>query len=96
MAMTLETYPRRNEQLLTQESSGTLILFNLDNGQYYALNEVGSRVWDLSDGTLSVSQIVETISGEYDAPADAVRADVLELLEELADEGIVSEGESVG
>ena len=90
-----ESRPARNEQLLTQQSAGTLILFNLEDGQYYALNEVGTRIWELSDGTRSIAEMVTIVSQEFDAPSEMVEADVMQLLEELAHEGMVSEDEGV-
>ncbi|MDQ3396353.1 MAG: PqqD family protein [Deinococcota bacterium] len=85
-----ETRPKRKEKILKQETPETLVLLNLDDGQYYALNEVGGRVWDLCDGSYRVSELVATICQEYDAPDGVVEADVLELLEELADAGLLA------
>jgi hypothetical protein len=89
MTQRCDGFPVRNDQLLTQESSGTLVLFRLDDGQYYALDDVGIRIWGLCDGTRSVPDIVEVIRREYDAPADQIQADVRELLDDLVREGLV-------
>jgi hypothetical protein len=37
-----------------------------DLDSIYTLNEVGSAVWGLLDGETSVSQIIDTISGDYE------------------------------
>ena len=37
--------------IVKQEVSGSLLLFNMQDGQYYTLNDVGRRVWELCDGT---------------------------------------------
>jgi hypothetical protein len=89
----LESRPRRREQILTQQASDTLVLFNLDEGQYYALDEVGGKIWQLCDGSQSVLLMISKISEEYDAPSRVVEDDVLELLRELASERLVAEGE---
>jgi hypothetical protein len=83
-------FPKRNEQILSQRVSGTLVLLNVDDGQYYTLNEVGSRVWELCDGTTSVAEMAALICRDFDAPLDTVRADVLELIAELADGHLVT------
>jgi hypothetical protein len=87
----LENYPKQRERILAQQSSGTLVLLNLDQGNYYALNRVGSRAWELCDGTRSVGQMVDIISREYDAPPEVVAADLLELLGDLENEDLLSE-----
>ena len=61
-------YLKPAERTLTQQVSGTVVLLNPDNGEYYALDEVGSRVWELCDGVRSLADVVSVICGEYDAP----------------------------
>jgi Coenzyme PQQ synthesis protein D (PqqD) len=83
--------PFRSDQVLVQESSGTLVLLNLESGKYYSLDEVGGRVWELSDGIRTVEDIVIQLCQEYDQSAEIVRTDVLELLQDLADERIITD-----
>ena len=88
----LESHPRRREKIIAQQASGTLILLNLEDGHYYTLNEVGGRVWVLCDGSRRVLDVVATICQEYDATAETIAADILELLEELVNEQLVVNG----
>jgi hypothetical protein len=90
----LKDHPKRNEQVLTQRAAdGAFFLFDLNRGEFYALNDVGERVWELSDGSRSVYDLIRVICKEFEAPADVVEADVVELLASLADEGLL---ENVG
>ena len=72
-----------------QRAADQWILLDVENGQYYALDEVSGRVWDLCDGSHSVSAMVAALCQEYDAPAEAVEEDVLTFLGEMADERLV-------
>ena len=81
--MSLESYPLRKQQVIAQKASNDFLLFNMHDGNYYSLNEVGSRIWELCDGDHSVAQLVEALKAEYDAPAESLAEDVLELLGEL-------------
>ena len=87
-----DAYLRRKEEVIAQENSGALVLFNMDDGQYYSLNEIGGRIWELCDGSRSVRQVVSILCEEYDGPAEIVHSDALELLEELVLEGMLLEG----
>jgi hypothetical protein len=78
-----DTYLRRKDHVIAQENSGALVLFNMDDGQYYSLNEIGNRIWELCDGSRSVGQVVSILCEEYDGPAEIVNSDARELLEEL-------------
>jgi hypothetical protein len=45
-----ESCPKRGEQVIAQKASNDLLLFNIDDGNYYSLNAIGSRIWELCDG----------------------------------------------
>jgi hypothetical protein len=84
-----ETIPRRAERVLAQRTADTLVLLDVDGGEYYTLDEVGARVWELCDGSLTVTQVASKLAEEFDAPLEEIRGDVKELLAELADEKLV-------
>jgi hypothetical protein len=51
----------------------------------YTTNPVGTRVWELIDGTRCVDDISETIRSEFEVAADMVREDVATFLEQLTE-----------
>ena len=81
--MNRENCPKRGEQVIAQKASNDLLLFNIDDGNYYSLNEIGSRIWELCDGNHSVSQLVAVLAAEYDTTNEDLEKDVAELLETL-------------
>lgn len=81
--------PRRQARVLKQEAAGTVVLLNVDDGRYYALGELGGRVWDLCDGSRTMAQIITIIGEEYDAPLSTIEHDLSELLTDLANENLV-------
>ena len=89
--MKIDSRPTRRENVLTQETSDALVLLDPNGGAYFSLNEVGSRVWSLCDGTRTVADVVGVLADEFEAPTETIRDDVLELLEELASERLVTE-----
>lgn len=88
-----ESRLRRKERVLTQRAADNWILLDMDDGQYYALDEVSGRVWDLCDGSQRVADVVAALSQEFDAPAGTIEADVMEFLQEMSDERLVFEEE---
>lgn len=92
--LTPESRLRRRDRVLTQGAAGTLVLLDLDGGQYYALDEVSYRVWDLCDGERVVEAIVSLIGEEFDAPLDTIREDVVAFLQEMLDENLLVVQES--
>jgi coenzyme PQQ biosynthesis protein PqqD len=80
---------RRQDGILMQEAQGQTVLLRLEDGGYYALDEVGAIIWDLCDGQRPVSGIVTALCAEFDAPEETVRADVLEFIGDLRREQLV-------
>ena len=71
------------EQVIAQKAANDWLLFNMSDGNYYSLNDIGGRIWELCDGTRTVSQLVAAIAAEYDASLDVLEKDILELLQGL-------------
>jgi coenzyme PQQ biosynthesis protein PqqD len=80
---------RRQDGVLAQEARGQTVLLRLEDGGYYALDDVGARIWELCDGSRAVGQIVDILSEEFDAPEAIVRADVLEFIDDLRRERLL-------
>jgi len=79
----------RRPGVLSRELDGETILLDPDRGTYYALNEVGSRVWDLVAERPSVREILRHLEGEYAIDRASLARDVDRLLVRLADEGLI-------
>jgi hypothetical protein len=83
--------PRRRDDVLTQSAGDTVVLLASKSGEYFSLNDVGARIWELADGTRSVTEIVVVLHGEYDAPEDVIRDDAIEIITELSHAGLVED-----
>ncbi len=79
------------EGVVKQRASTSLVLLDIESGEYYTLNEVGDRVWELCDGSRTIGEVIAAISREYDASEDIVATDVTELLEELVGANLLVE-----
>jgi len=82
--------PKRRERVAAQIADGEAVLLDIESGEYFALNSVGSRIWELSDGTRSTAEIVSVICDEFDVAEDVAMADVREVLDELEKEKLVA------
>jgi hypothetical protein len=80
---------KRREGIAAQVADGEAVLLDIESGEYFALNTVGSRIWELCDGTKSTADIVSVICTEFDAAEDIVTADVAEILSELEQVGLL-------
>jgi len=80
---------RRQEDVIAQEAKGQTVLLRLDDGGYYAIDEVGATIWSLCDGVRPLHEIVTLLCAEFDAPEATIRADVLEFVDDLRRERLL-------
>ncbi len=85
-----QSQPAHAAQVIDQKAKDLVVLLNLDTGEYYNLDEVGTRIWELCDGARTVSEIARCIGEEFETSGDPVEQDVLTLLEELARDKLVN------
>lgn len=64
-------------------------ILNTKNSVYYGLNPVGASIWRLLQQPRSIGEIRDAIAGEYDVSVKRVERDLLGLVKELMDEGLV-------
>ena len=57
----------------------------------FTLNEVGAKIWDLIDGTRSAREICETVVSEFEVDPSLAGEDLLKLLSQLKEVGIIRE-----
>ncbi|MGX9727748.1 MAG: PqqD family protein [Candidatus Electronema sp. VV] len=62
-------------------------LASMDN--LYTLNETGAFIWQALDGVRSLAEISEMLERQYDAPAEVIAADVLEIADGLVEAGLI-------
>ena len=71
--------------------SGESAILNLKAGVFYGLNEVGTRIWKLMQEPRRVGELRDAILEEYEVEPDRCEADILGLLQELLDNGLIEE-----
>ncbi len=85
----LDTIVARPKDLPTAEVSGEIVMMNLDKGKYFALDVVGSRIWELMENPQAVKDIIQSLLDEYDVDAPTCREHVLEFANKLREEGLL-------
>jgi hypothetical protein len=88
---TLDVLPTRNPKIIFKALATGAVLYSPHDEVYFGLNPVGVRVWELlPPANKHFDEVCRTLASEYpDAPAEMIRADVAELLEELEKLGLV-------
>jgi hypothetical protein len=75
-------------QVSCQLDAETVVL-HYDKGLYFGLNEVGTLVWNQVQQPRKVQEIRDAILREYEISAEQCERDLLKLVGELAEKGLV-------
>ena len=65
------------------------VILSFRKGVYYGLSTVGARIWNLIQTPRALAEIRDVIVSEYEVEPDRCAADVLNLLTQLASEGLI-------
>jgi hypothetical protein len=65
------------------------VLLNKQTNQYYVLEQVGRRFWELLREGKSLRESHQRLLQEYEVEVDQLEQDLLELLEDLREHGLV-------
>jgi len=79
-----------SENVLFQEIDNEYVLLNMKTELYFGLNDIGARVWQIISQEGTTDTLIEKIMAEYEVSADALKADISELLNELSKEQLIS------
>lgn len=88
--MNLSHYPVPHPQVAARIVDGSAVIVLADSGEVNVLNPVGSRVWELIDGTRSGQAIVQSIVAEYAVTPEQAARDVEAFLQTLLDANAIT------
>lgn len=87
--VTLSQRVRRSDEVMAQEVGGETVLLDLASEQYFGLDPVGTRIWELLAEAPPLGRVHETLCAEFEAEPERIRDDLLALVQQLAEAGLV-------
>lgn len=81
--------PHKSERIAARSVDGKAVVVVLDARKLHTLNPVGTRVFELCDGTRSVQAIAACIADEFEVDAGTAERDALAFLSELLAQGAI-------
>lgn len=81
------------DEVVAREVGGEMVLLDLNSGQYFGLDPVGGRIWQLlSEGPRTLAELCDAIEAEFDAPRTTIENDLLALAKQLSDQELIVAG----
>ena len=89
MNLSAQTTPRLSPQVVSHTIEDTVALLDTNSGVYYTVDGPGIILVEMCDGEATLEQVAQQVCEEYEVGEDEALADLIELTEALAEEGLV-------
>jgi len=77
------------DDVLFQELNGEAVILDLASERYFGLDGVGTRFWELISHDPEMQVAFDQLLREYDVDAPQLETDLLALVDELLDAGLL-------
>jgi hypothetical protein len=89
MTVSFSDRVRVPEDVLISKVQEESVILNLDTERYFGLDDVGTTFLSALTSSESIETAYEKLRNEYDVDGDVLRHDLLALVENLVDQGIL-------
>ena len=84
---------RHNPEVVASRVGQGGVLVHLQTNRIFELNTTGLRIWELVGEGRALADVEQVLQREFAGEPDHVRADMLELIEALSGEGLITDDE---
>jgi hypothetical protein len=91
----LSARPRIPDHVVERSFGSESVALNLQSAQYHGLNGVAARMFESLRDARAVRDVVEPLASEFEQPPEVIERDLLELVRNLSERGLVELDASV-
>jgi hypothetical protein len=88
--LTSKTKVVRQKQIMFNKLDDEVVMMSAQKGEYYGLDSIGSRIWEIIQEPIEISQIVKILLDEYDISEEQCTTDVTAFLNELLNKELIA------
>ena len=87
--VSLDSRPKRSEDLVWRKIEGEIVILTEDGQMIHTLNNVGSAIWEMADGSKNIDEISQSICERFDVSLEQAQSDIIEFCADLSDKNIL-------
>jgi len=76
--------------IVAADMDGEKVMLNIDDGKYFGMDSIGSRIWELIERQHSVRDVVRLLQKDYEVDEKTCQDDTLTFLSILHTKGLVT------
>ena len=85
----LDSTIARNDEIIFSDMDDEMVMMSIDKGEYYGVNPVGRRIWELLASPGPVAGICDTLCREYNVTEEQCNREVLDFLNHLLEKEVI-------
>lgn len=89
MPVSLESEVVQSQDLVVSELDGYTMLMSIEEGKFYSISPVGTRIWQHLEQPCRLAAVGEALKAEFDVPVERCHAELLAFVTRLAEERLV-------
>lgn len=78
-----------SEDLIASDLDGEIVMMSIENGEYYGLDAIGSRIWELIENQKKVSELCDLLIEEFEVGREQCEKDILAFLNEMVKSNLI-------
>jgi hypothetical protein len=84
-----DTVLQRKPDTLFNQIDGEVVMLSIENSEYYGMDKVGSRIWEMLEQPHSFKALVTILMEEYEVSEQQCNDDTLAFIKKLTDKNLV-------
>ncbi|MFO1433612.1 MAG: lasso peptide biosynthesis PqqD family chaperone [Candidatus Competibacteraceae bacterium] len=81
--ITMMTLVTQGDSQIATELDNTIVMMSVEQGKYYGLDSVGSRIWNLLEQPHRIMEVCAVIQDEFAVERETCEQDVLDFVSHL-------------
>ncbi len=79
----------RNKKTISGKLHDELVMMDMDQGKYFSLNQTATVIWELLERPLTIEELCEKLTEEFEIDVEQCEADTKQYLEEMMKLGLI-------
>jgi len=88
-SINLNSIIKRNPELVSSDIDGEKVMMSIESGEYFGLDPVGGRIWELIENPIQVNILIEKLLDEFEVEKELCEADTLDFLNQLLEKNLI-------
>lgn len=89
MALELHHIIARSQSLVAAPMDDEIVMMNIERGEYLGLDSLASKIWEMTETPIKISDICERLLALYDVEHEQCEQDVLVFVNRLQELNVI-------